>query len=752
MSDIFNPSVSTVKSATDTTTLSQDIAAIAERIRGPVLIECTQQIRLAYAEGGKSAADPVKKQLPGAMFAGVFRQRGMTHMTAASGMLVADLDHLPPERLSELRQIIVADPSVVLMFTSPTGSGLKVVVRTGVAECSEASHLRAFKAVQRWMREKFGAEMDESGKDRARLCFLCHDPDVCYNPNAVPMDLDIWEEPAPTVAIELGQRQATGAGVGERARHYLATIPAAISGQGGHAAAYTAATVLVHGFELSEDIALSLLESEYNPRCSPSWTTDELRHKVRDAATKPHDRPRGWLLNGQCNGSNRVRKSAAIVDDSQPALSKIGDTEASLAEFLAAGSLNRQLRWQSGGPSPGWHVWDGQCWMATADRIPLPLQVAIRHAVADGLSAHSIEPKAISRLETSGGMRGIGILLSAHPSMRLPAETDPPGLLAIPSGVVDLLTGEKLTHDPTRPITRVCPVEPGLTSDHWTMIERHLAVCLGLLYPAVHRFLGSCLLGRGADRRVLWLCGPGNDGKSTLAKVLRAALGNLMAVVPAEVFGDGARGAHLHELGASMAGARLSVALEVGSRLDWPKLKGLSGGDEQRTKRLHGRSFAYGCPPCVLLIANAEPKPPDRASAERLILAKLEPPNDPDERIMAALKDGGPECERMASACLAWLLRGCAEFLAEGLGPVPAAGFESEGLARWWDRGTSEGWLLPGRGWSQLGAIMAKVKAYQQARGEDAFHEREVSAFLKTKVDFKRSSDGRRYRMTHGDA
>lgn len=82
-----------------------------------------------------------------------------------------------------------------------------------------------------------------------------------------------------------------------RALAYLDKLPPAISGNGGHAATYAAATVLVHGFEIDPERALALLLDHYNPRCEPPWTEKELRHKVISAATKPHHQPRGWLLN-----------------------------------------------------------------------------------------------------------------------------------------------------------------------------------------------------------------------------------------------------------------------------------------------------------------------------------------------------------------------------------------------------------------------------------------------------------------------
>jgi len=83
----------------------------------------------------------------------------------------------------------------------------------------------------------------------------------------------------------------------KRALAYLDAMPPAISGQGGHNVTYAAATMLVHGFEIPPEQALAMLMEHYNPRCEPPWSDKDLRHKVQDAATKPHDRPKGWLRN-----------------------------------------------------------------------------------------------------------------------------------------------------------------------------------------------------------------------------------------------------------------------------------------------------------------------------------------------------------------------------------------------------------------------------------------------------------------------
>ena len=81
----------------------------------------------------------------------------------------------------------------------------------------------------------------------------------------------------------------------ERARMYLASCDAAISGQGGHNATLHAAHALVVGFALDDVAALGLLMSDFNPRCVPPWTEKELRHKVESALANPQ-KPMGYLL------------------------------------------------------------------------------------------------------------------------------------------------------------------------------------------------------------------------------------------------------------------------------------------------------------------------------------------------------------------------------------------------------------------------------------------------------------------------
>lgn len=70
-----------------------------------------------------------------------------------------------------------------------------------------------------------------------------------------------------------------------RASCYLEKIPGAVAGKGGHDQTWDTALCVVRHFALEPPIALELLLAEYNHRCSPPWSLEELRHKVEDAYT-----------------------------------------------------------------------------------------------------------------------------------------------------------------------------------------------------------------------------------------------------------------------------------------------------------------------------------------------------------------------------------------------------------------------------------------------------------------------------------
>ncbi len=146
-----------------------------------------------------------------------------------------------------------------------------------------------------------GLEADEQAKDASRFWYVPTIPDgndwraerLTGSPLDVDATLPLAESPSLRVVPQ--PTYVTTDQKAERARRYLAKIPGAVSGDGGHTQTFNAVCTVMFGFDLDPDTTYSLIASDYNTRCDPAWSEKELLHKVRSAAERC-TRTRGYLL------------------------------------------------------------------------------------------------------------------------------------------------------------------------------------------------------------------------------------------------------------------------------------------------------------------------------------------------------------------------------------------------------------------------------------------------------------------------
>lgn len=111
-------------------------------------------------------------------FSGTFKKRNDNDLSEHSNLLTLDFDHL--ENIKELKDNLLNDDyfETELLFTSPSGKGIKWIIRIDI---SEISHAEYFKAVANYIKYTYNIEVDQSGKDISRACFLSHDPTAFIN-------------------------------------------------------------------------------------------------------------------------------------------------------------------------------------------------------------------------------------------------------------------------------------------------------------------------------------------------------------------------------------------------------------------------------------------------------------------------------------------------------------------------------------------------------------------------------------------
>ncbi|PRY11904.1 uncharacterized protein DUF3874 [Pontibacter ummariensis] len=158
---------------------NRPIEDVLHNIQAGVYRKEVGQVRALLHDGRVKEYEQAKRSLLAFTPSGRFQGgRRLEHLHTYSALVVLDLDKLPEEELRESRQAIVAAPYTYATFTSPSGNGLKVLVRIpGVA----AEHKQAYSQVKEHYARLLGLRVDESGSDVTRLCFVSCDEELYLN-------------------------------------------------------------------------------------------------------------------------------------------------------------------------------------------------------------------------------------------------------------------------------------------------------------------------------------------------------------------------------------------------------------------------------------------------------------------------------------------------------------------------------------------------------------------------------------------
>ena len=156
---------------------SVGLGEVYEMIVSDKWAQTTRSLRSLLKE---EQADFKRRQLPFVTFSGTFTLRHSEHLVRHSGLVCLDFDHVGNEAcVRELQQRLIADPilNVYLAFRSPSGDGLKLVVKNNF---TPENHNAKYAQLAQYIQHNYNTSVDHTN-DIARACFLCHDPKAYYN-------------------------------------------------------------------------------------------------------------------------------------------------------------------------------------------------------------------------------------------------------------------------------------------------------------------------------------------------------------------------------------------------------------------------------------------------------------------------------------------------------------------------------------------------------------------------------------------
>ncbi len=306
-----------------------------------------------------------------------------------------------------------------------------------------------------------------------------------------------------------------------------------------------------------------------------------------------------------------------------------------------------------------WYIWTGTHWcrdhqMRTFDRV---------RTLCRDFSARSqldAEKKQLGKQATAAAVERM-----ARADQRLATTSkvwdQDTFLLGTPAGTVDLRTGELRPSIPSEFITRLTSVAPANVAECpvWNQFLDDVTGGDGDLPAFLQAYAGYALTGDTREHSLMFICGPGGNGKSVYLNSLTKILGDYSTTAAMETFISSPRERHSTEL-AMLNGARLVTASETEEGQAWAesRIKQLTGGDKITARYMRQDNFTFQPQFKLVVVGNHKPvlRNVDAAMARRINIVPFEhQPQVIDRDLEAKLQAEYPGILRwMIDGCLAW--------------------------------------------------------------------------------------------------
>ena len=206
--------LSIFKGYADTCPAEISLANIVQLIRNDAGIAThTEKYRYYMQQGWKTEAAREKSSCPcfavSVRFANGKQRADIQDWTH---LCLADFDHIPTEKLDECLKLIRNDRHTLLAYITISQKGIRVISSYVPLEetrfrTESELHSQAFLAMNRHYAALIGHEYDEKCKNVTRLSGLAHDPEVWFNPDALPFQAqDLSPEQPPKSTERTSQR------------------------------------------------------------------------------------------------------------------------------------------------------------------------------------------------------------------------------------------------------------------------------------------------------------------------------------------------------------------------------------------------------------------------------------------------------------------------------------------------------------------------------------------------------------------
>jgi hypothetical protein len=158
----------------------KDVLLILDRIKNGSSAELVKSIR---TEKDKSKRNDLKKMLPAICFSGTFNKRNDAAILKHSGIICLDFDNYEKTKdMQEDKDKLSKDKYVYSVFVSPSGKGLKVLVKI---PADVDNHIDYFNALEDYYSSPY---FDKTCKNVSRVCYESYDRLIHINEGSILWD------------------------------------------------------------------------------------------------------------------------------------------------------------------------------------------------------------------------------------------------------------------------------------------------------------------------------------------------------------------------------------------------------------------------------------------------------------------------------------------------------------------------------------------------------------------------------------
>ena len=306
-----------------------------------------------------------------------------------------------------------------------------------------------------------------------------------------------------------------------------------------------------------------------------------------------------------------------------------------------------------------WYRWTGAVWQREETRLAFDWA----RNLARRCAASSGEGKAITAAGKAAFASGVERFVQADRAFAVTSAAwdRDPWLLGTPEGTVDLRTGELRPARQEDLISRSTSVAPSSQASCPTWLAFLHQACAGDqdLIGFLQRWFGYCLTGVTQEHALLFVYGPGGNGKGVLLVTMAGILGSYATNAAMDTFTASQGERHPTDL-AMLHGARMVMTTETEEGRAWAeaRIKALTGGDPVTARYMRQDFFTFT--PAFKLTISGNHKPAlrnvDDAARRRFnVVPFLHKPPRPDPTLPERLRAEWPGILRwMIEGCLAW--------------------------------------------------------------------------------------------------